>query len=400
MSRFAIASTTPVLCILLTCFYGGLWTGVAVASITLVVFFLDKLTPEDWQAPLESDGLALSVTLGLVHFVLMGCVVWAVSCGNHLTALEKNLIVAAASLWFGQVSNSNAHELIHRTSRWPRRLGVALYSSLLFGHHASAHLRVHHVHASTDKDPNSSRLNEWFYAFAWRAWTQSYAAGFKAESMARARASRDTPMWRHPYVLYCMLSLGTMAAAFAIGGVIGVVTLVGLALYSVGQLLLSDYVQHYGLRRRILADGKYEPIGPAHAWNAPHWYSSAMMLNAPRHSEHHLHPGRAFPQLDLDGDTMPMLPHALPVMAVIALIPPIWMRVMNARVAEWDRKTAPRPARQIAPQGAALSRKGGLIAARVPNLYDDTEQQPYSPRPEPHDDHLDGSRASRTDERG
>ena len=61
-----------------------------------------------------------------------------------------------------------------------------------------------------------------------------------------------------------------------------------------------------------------------------------MMLNAPRHSDHHMHPSRAFPALELTPGTMPMLPRSLPVMAVLALVPPLWHRVMDRRVARWQ----------------------------------------------------------------
>lgn len=109
--------------------------------------------------------------------------------------------------------------------------------------------------------------------------------------------------------------------AFALAGWGGVLALLGIAGYAQVQILLSDYIQHYGLRRIVLADGRLEPVGPRHSWNAPQAWSSAMMLNAPRHADHHAHPGRPYPGLRLEGD-MPMLPRAVPVMAVAALIPP------------------------------------------------------------------------------
>jgi alkane 1-monooxygenase len=57
-----------------------------------------------------------------------------------------------------------------------------------------------------------------------------------------------------------------------------------------------------------------------------------MMLNAPRHSDHHAHPGRPWPELALDAG-MPVLPQSLPVMATIALWPPAWRALMDRRVA-------------------------------------------------------------------
>ena len=93
---------------------------------------------------------------------------------------------------------------------------------------------------------------------------------------------------------------------------------------------MSDYVQHYGLSRTKGPDGRFEPVAARHSWNAPHWFSSALMLNAPRHSDHHARPARPFPQLTLP-DGAPTLPRSLPVMACVALYPRLWRRVMDRR---------------------------------------------------------------------
>ena len=130
-----------------------------------------------------------------------------------------------------------------------------------------------------------------------------------------------------------MLSLGL---AWLLAGGAGMLALFGLCAYAQAQLLLSDYVQHYGLRRRELAPGRREPVGPQHSWNAPMPASSALMLNAPRHSDHHARPARPYPGLEIDRDAMPILPHALPVMAVLALIPPVWRRLMDPRARHWS----------------------------------------------------------------
>lgn len=88
-----------------------------------------------------------------------------------------------------------------------------------------------------------------------------------------------------------------------------------------------------------MGTGKPEPVESRHSWNAPHLMSSALMLNAPRHSDHHAHPGRPFPALLLKGD-MPMLPQSLPVMACVALYPRLWRRVMARRAAQWQEAGA------------------------------------------------------------
>lgn len=333
MIWYAIASLTPAVLLALACLFGGAWPLAALLSITVLVFFLDRI--ERLIPPRDDTGRGLSLILAASHFALLPLAVWALAGNSGSNFADNVLIYLGAGLFFGQISNSNAHELIHASSRWPRRIGTAIYCSLLHGHHVSAHLRVHHIHAATDADPNSARLGEGIYAYALRAVRGEFMAGLRADTQQRARAAEQSVL-THPYVGYLAGAAVSLGCAALIGGAYGVFSLLALAFYAQMQLLLSDYVQHYGLRRHIREDGRMEPVGPQHSWNAPAWYSSAMMLNAPRHSDHHMRPARAFPALEITADTMPILPRSLPVMAALALVPPIWRRVMDRRVARWQ----------------------------------------------------------------
>lgn len=326
MIRFVAAPFLPVFLLVAAFLFGGWWSACALLSVTLLVAGLDRLVQPRDAAPDARTGQRISLALGLAHLGLLPLGVWALE--THLEGAEAWATALALGLFFGQVSNSNAHELIHMASRWPRRLGVAVYCTLLFGHHASAHPRVHHVWVATPHDPNSAPRGMGFYRFWARAWVGSFIKGMQAENRLR----KGKGGW-HPYATYVLGALISLSAGWAIAGLSGLLIWLALASYSTMQLMLSDYVQHYGLQRHKRADGTFEPTGPAHSWNAPHWYSSALMLNAPRHSDHHQHPARAFPDLRLDPATMPMLPRPLPVMAAIALVPPLWHRMMDKRVA-------------------------------------------------------------------
>ena len=128
----------------------------------------------------------LSVVLALSHFVLLYLVITALS-GDVFGTLEKLGIFFASGFFFGQVSNVNAHELIHRGGRNLHRLGKWVYVSLLFGHHTSAHVLVHQRHAATRMDPSTSRKGESYYRFVIRAWVESFRMGL---------AARDGPAGR------------------------------------------------------------------------------------------------------------------------------------------------------------------------------------------------------------
>lgn len=331
---FSLATLLPLPLLALGAVAGGWWTALALLYMTGLVFALDTLvktiTPPVPDAEFPAAN-ALSIALGLLHFPLLGLIVYGLA-GPTLSLAAKLALFMAAGLYFGQVGNSNAHELIHRGARHMHSLGKWVYISLLFGHHTSAHPLVHHRYVATDHDPNTSRLGETYYAYLPRAWIGSFRAGLRAENARR----KGQPIWQHPYVHYIAGAVLMVGIAALIGGAKGAVLYVLLAGYAQSQLMLSDYVQHYGLRRKIGENGKPEPVGAKHSWNSPHWFSSALMLNAPRHSDHHAHPSRVYPSLTLPDDG-PMLPRSLPTMATLALFPSRWFKVMNPRVRKLTR---------------------------------------------------------------
>src|SRR5690606_28004254 len=105
--------------------------------------------------------------------------------------------------------------------------------------------------------------------------------------------------WQHPYITYFGGAALLLGFSTLLAGPWGLLAHLGLAIFAQSQLLLSDYVQHYGLTRATGPDGRPEPVGARHSWNSPHPASSALMLNAPRHSDHHARPARQFPALTL-----------------------------------------------------------------------------------------------------
>lgn len=193
MTRFALATLLPALLLVAAALRGGLWVWAALAALTLLVFALDHLrrlaAPEDPAAEFPA-GTRLSVVLGLAQFPLLALAVLLVSGATGATVPERIAGFFAFGLFLGQVGNSNAHELIHRADRRLRRLGVAVYASVLHGHHASAHPLVHHVHVGTPRDPNTPRGRESFYRYLWRVWPGEYRAGERPRPRAAAAPAR------------------------------------------------------------------------------------------------------------------------------------------------------------------------------------------------------------------
>lgn len=334
LAAFAIVTLLPVLCLALASVLGGSWLWFGFLYMALLALVLDQILPmvSGNSAPNAefpgSDGLLAAIAV--CHLLLLPISVWVIAGASGLGTGERILYFLAAGYWFGQVAHPAAHELIHRGNRWLFRLGVAIYTTLLIGHHASAHRLVHHRAVATPDDPASAPAGMSFWRFAPRSWLGSFRAGLAEETRRTAGTAR-----LHPYVVYIGGALASLALGGAIGGVTGLLVWFGLAAHAQLQMALADYVQHYGLRRVRIDDDRYEPVSTRHSWNTPHWFSSALMLNAPRHSDHHTHPTRPYPQLQLD-DAAPMLPWPLPLACALAMWPRLWVRRMKPHVAKWS----------------------------------------------------------------
>ena len=341
MTLFSALSLAPLGLLALAGWQGGVWVWIAVLALSVMVVALDLLVPpllENAPEGAEFPGSdALLVTAGAAALALLPLTVGTVASGR-LGWVEGAALMLASGWWLGQVAHPAAHELIHRSDRRLFRLGQAVYSACLMGHHASSHRLVHHVNVATPDDPATARAGEGFWRFLLRAEVGGFRAGLSAENALRRRGSRRG---LHPYVIQTGGAVAALVLAAGIAGWAGVILWLLLGLHFHVQVHLSDYVQHYGLTRARLPDGRAEPVSPRHSWNAAEWYSSHLMLNAPRHSDHHAHPARPYPALRLGGpDEVPHLPWPLPLACMIALFPPLWRRRMRPHVARWQAQPA------------------------------------------------------------
>lgn len=328
MTRFALVALSPLVLLLFAALWQGAWVWLLLGYLSVVVLVADRLVPEiTAPAPRGKSGvaaIALTGALGVLHFPALAAGIYLAALAPEVSPAARIAALLATGLYAGQVSNAVAHELIHQPTVWARQLGRWVYISLLFGHHASAHLLVHHRFVATPEDPNTALKGESIYHFLPRAWAGSFRAGYRAE------AARNPARARALFALYIAGGIACAVLAFLLAGPVGAAAYLAIALYATVQLLATDYVQHYGLRRARVVAGRYAPFGAAHAWNSGRYFSSSLLLNAPRHSEHHAHPSRPYTALALPpADIAPRLPHGLPQMVALAFLPSLWRRVMH-----------------------------------------------------------------------
>ena len=273
-----------------------------------------------------------------IQFVMIFGMIWYVSGADHLSTIEKFLVFFGVGVLSGSVGIVYAHELMHQSSRLERWLGDLLLATVLYSHFRTEHLLVHHPYVGTTRDAVTAKYNEGFHRYFFRVLRESPGSAWSAEKSMLARRGLSAFDGSNPFWRYGALQLLAMILAVIIGGWLGLALFLFQAFVAIWQLELTNYVEHYGLTRKHLGDGKYERVMPHHSWNADHKASNWLLINLQRHSDHHYKPARRFPLLQTYPDNeAPQLPFGYPVMTVAALIPPVWRRVMNPRVRAWRK---------------------------------------------------------------
>lgn len=298
----------------------------------------DPDTPEEelfWFRLLTCIWFPIQVVL------VFGTLYYVTRIGQYST-LETLGIMFGIGVTTGTVGIVYAHELFHKPNRIERGLGDLLMALVLYGHFRTEHLLVHHPHVGTPRDTVTARYNEGFHRAFARTLLTGFGSAWRAEKAMQARRNRSPWHPANPIWKYLGLQAVFLGVAFAIGGWVGLGLFVFQAFVAVWQLELTNYVEHYGLTRKYLGDGKYEPVRAHHSWDSAHQVSGLLLINLQRHADHHLHPMRRFPLLQVYDETeVPMLPTGYPPMTALAMIPPLWRRVFNPRVRAWRKQFYP-----------------------------------------------------------
>ncbi|MEM1386066.1 MAG: alkane 1-monooxygenase [Pseudomonadota bacterium] len=277
-----------------------------------------------------------------LQFVAIFGTLWFIASTDHLARWEAIVLFFNVGILSGTIGITYAHELIHQRSQLERWCGDLLLALVLYSHFRSEHLLVHHVFVGTPRDPVTARYNEGFYRFFSRVLPSCFRSAWRAESAVLATRRRAVWHRANPFWRFAALQGAALILALVIGGWTGLGLFLVQAITAIWQLELINYIEHYGLTRKHLGGGRYESVLPRHSWNATAKASNWLLINLQRHSDHHFKPNRRFPLLQTyDPDEAPHLPFGYPVMAIAALVPPVWRRLMNPRVRAWRKRFYP-----------------------------------------------------------
>ena len=323
--RFAVCWALPlsVTVAVLTSPLAGFLTSVSIfAGLALC-----DLLVRDSPAPVEPSAwhqwvLRLYVPL---HLGLIGAGLWAAASANAWGVV--GLAYAVGFITGGQ-GITFAHELGHSKSRVDRALGWVLMTSVCYGHFMVEHYRGHHPKAASWDDPASARYGESLWRFLPRTYIGGFKSAWQLEALRLVQMKRS--WWQSPLAWSYASKLLFAGVLIALAAPTLIAFWLLQSLYATWLLETVNYIEHYGLNRQTI-DGKREPFGKMHAWNANHLANNAVLVNLQRHSDHHMHAWKPFPTLQAMPDA-PQLPTGYAGCIFLATVPPVWFRVMHPRL--------------------------------------------------------------------
>lgn len=239
--------------------------------------------------------------------------------------------VFSMGLLCGTFGINVAHELGHRVKKYEQVFARALLLTSLYMHFFIEHNKGHHKHVATPEDPSSARYNEPVFLFYFRTVIFSYRSAWKIANSEMKKNGLPVFHWKNEMLQAQVIQLVFVAIIWIVSG--WLITLYFMAAATIGFLLLEtvNYIEHYGLHRTQKEDGSYERVMPHHSWNSNHILGRVTLFELSRHSDHHYLASKKYQVLQHHPDA-PQLPTGYPGSMILALIPPLWFRIMNKKL--------------------------------------------------------------------
>jgi alkane 1-monooxygenase len=247
---------------------------------------------------------------------------------------------SSVGIMAGTAGITAAHELIHRRRDSDRALGVALLAMTTYAHFRIEHVLGHHKTFGTKDDHSSADVGESFPAFFGCALWGGLSSAWALERAYLKVRGLDAWSKENRMLHYAAIQLLLYVAVALMAGLQGAVFFLLQSFVAVHLLEAVNYVQHYGLRRDCDQSGRPRRPLSGDAWDSNDPVSTLLVFNLSTHSAHHVRPGETCIELSAE-EAAPKLPASFFFMVFIALIPPIWHRVMDPRVEAMNRRTRP-----------------------------------------------------------
>jgi alkane 1-monooxygenase len=228
------------------------------------------------------------------------------------------------------------HELGHRKNKWEQTLAKISLLSSLYMHFFIEHNKGHHKHVATPNDPSSARYGEMIYLFYFRTIINTNISAWHIANEEVTKKGKKAFSIHNEMVQFNLIQIGFVLSILLVFGWLITLYYLGAAFFGILMLETVNYIEHYGLQRKVTTNGNYERTMPHHSWNSNHIFGRLLLFELSRHSDHHYLASRKYQILRSHNDA-PQLPTGYPGSMLLSLVPPLWFYVMNKRIASLNK---------------------------------------------------------------
>ena len=330
---FSVPALMPLSWWLMQATGSHFWVALPIVWLYGLLPLTDWLIGRDAHPPVDVQDTWLNRRLvpWLCLPVQLAVVFWALSVLPALPPLAGAVWLLSLGYVGGVLAINVAHELIHRRSRFDRVVGGLLLSTVNYATFKIEHVRGHHVWVATPHDPSSARRGDTVYRFVPRALVKNTINAWRLEAERLRRLGKSPISLRNELIGWQVVIIAFAFCAWMIAGWAGVAGFFFQGLVAAATLEVINFIEHYGLERRQLANGRFEKPEPRHSWNSDFWLSNGMLLQLQRHSDHHANPSRPYTRLR-SWPEAPQLPLGYSAMLPIAFITPLYRRLIHPRL--------------------------------------------------------------------
>ncbi len=239
--------------------------------------------------------------------------------------------IVSMGLMCGVLGINIGHELGHRSNRSEQFIGEVLLLTSLNTHFLPYHNSGHHFEVATPNDSATAGKNQLLYTFWLSSHFGSYIKAWQIEFKRMKKNGKAPFSLNNKMLQYSIANIAVIAAIYFFFNLEVVIAFILAA--SIGIILLEtvNYIEHYGLLRKINDSGRYERVQHNHSWNSDHPLGRLLLFNLSRHSDHHYKASTKY-QLLRSMSKSPQMPTGYPGMMVFSLFQPLWFYVMNKKL--------------------------------------------------------------------
>ncbi|MEC7119924.1 MAG: alkane 1-monooxygenase [Pseudomonadota bacterium] len=287
--------------------------------------------PEDVIKQLEADPYYMRIVASYIPLQYLATFIAGYAASRKGTPLIDQIMLGASLGAVNGIALNTAHELSHKSEKIYHYMSHLALLPTGYVHFRVEHPYGHHKRVATPEDPASSRMGESFWEFWPRTVLGSFKSAIEIETRRLERKGKKFLSLENELLQGWMMAAVFHAAMITIFGRRVIPFLITQAVYGFTLFEVINYLEHYGLKREQLPNGKYVRTMPEHSWNNNSMVTNLFLYQLQRHSDHHAYPTRAFQALRHFED-VPQLPAGYASLLLPAIVPQWWYKLMDQRV--------------------------------------------------------------------